>query len=133
MVLPIPSIRCCFLNSYFFSKEKKALAFNRDRCCLLVLCLQLILFHCEECHYAECHYVKCRGARETRCQYLSLGVSRCLAWQFLFVVKIDENSHYSAAFERIENNAHTFCILYYFLFFGLSGFRTEAQNKESPI
>jgi hypothetical protein len=28
-----------------FCKEKKALAFNRDRCCHLMLCLQLILFH----------------------------------------------------------------------------------------
>jgi hypothetical protein len=27
-------------------KEKKALALNRNRCCHLVLCLQLILFHC---------------------------------------------------------------------------------------
>ncbi len=26
-------------------KEKKALALNQDRCCHLVLCLQLILFH----------------------------------------------------------------------------------------
>jgi hypothetical protein len=30
----------------FFCKEKKALAFNRDRCCHLALCLWLILFHC---------------------------------------------------------------------------------------
>ncbi len=29
----------------FFCKEKKALAFNRDRCCHLALCLQLMLFH----------------------------------------------------------------------------------------
>jgi hypothetical protein len=28
-----------------FCKEKKALAFNRDRCCHLVLCSRLILFH----------------------------------------------------------------------------------------
>ncbi len=28
-------------------KEKKALAFNWDRCCRLVLCLQLILFVCD--------------------------------------------------------------------------------------
>ncbi len=30
----------------FFYKEKKALAFNRDRYCHLALCLRLILFHC---------------------------------------------------------------------------------------
>ncbi len=30
----------------FFCKEKKALAFNQDRCCHLALCLWLILFHC---------------------------------------------------------------------------------------
>jgi hypothetical protein len=29
----------------FFCKEKKALAFNWDRCCHLELCLWLILFH----------------------------------------------------------------------------------------
>ncbi len=34
-----------FLTTNFFCKEKKALAFNGDRCCHLVLCLQLILFH----------------------------------------------------------------------------------------
>jgi hypothetical protein len=32
------------LTTIIFCKEKKALAFNRDRCCHLVLCLQLILF-----------------------------------------------------------------------------------------
>jgi len=31
----------------FFCKEKKALAFSRDRCWDLALCLQLILFHFE--------------------------------------------------------------------------------------
>jgi len=36
----------CFLRAKFFWKEKKALAFNRDRCCNLALCLQLIIFHC---------------------------------------------------------------------------------------
>jgi hypothetical protein len=35
------------LLTKFFCKEKKALAFNRDRCYHLVLCLQLILFHCK--------------------------------------------------------------------------------------
>jgi hypothetical protein len=35
-----------FLITEFFCKEEKALAFNRDRCCHLVLSLQLILFHC---------------------------------------------------------------------------------------
>jgi hypothetical protein len=34
-----------FSTITFFYKEKKALAFNRDRCCHLALCLQLILFH----------------------------------------------------------------------------------------
>ncbi len=36
----------CFLTTNIFN-EKKALAFNQDRCCHLVLCLQLILFHFE--------------------------------------------------------------------------------------
>jgi hypothetical protein len=32
-----------FFTITFFNKEKKALAFNRDRCCHLVLCLRLIM------------------------------------------------------------------------------------------
>jgi len=35
----------CFITTNFFCKEKTALAFNRDRCCHLVLCLRLIPFH----------------------------------------------------------------------------------------
>ncbi len=34
-----------FLNNDIFYKERRALAFNRDRCCHLALCLRLILFH----------------------------------------------------------------------------------------
>ncbi len=37
----------CFITTKCFCKEKNALAFNRDRCCHLVLCLQLIPFHLE--------------------------------------------------------------------------------------
>ncbi len=33
-----------FITTKFFCKEKNALAFNRDRCCHLVLCLRLIPF-----------------------------------------------------------------------------------------
>ncbi len=36
----------CFITTKFFCKDKNALAFNRDRCCHLVLCLRLIPFHC---------------------------------------------------------------------------------------
>ncbi len=46
MALPITSISCCIsyqLNIFY--KEWKALAFNRDGCCHLMLCLGLILFH----------------------------------------------------------------------------------------
>jgi hypothetical protein len=35
----------CFTTTNFFCKEKNALAFNRDRCCHLVLCLRFIPFH----------------------------------------------------------------------------------------
>jgi hypothetical protein len=35
----------CFITTKKISKEKNALAFNRDRCCHLVLCLRLIPFH----------------------------------------------------------------------------------------
>ncbi len=35
----------CFLTSNKKISKKMALAFNRDRCCHLVLCLWLILFH----------------------------------------------------------------------------------------
>jgi hypothetical protein len=35
----------CFKTTKQICKEKNALAFNRDRCCHLVLCLWLIPFH----------------------------------------------------------------------------------------
>ncbi len=36
----------CFIQLIkYFCKDQKARAFNRDRCCHLALCLQLILFH----------------------------------------------------------------------------------------
>ncbi len=35
----------CFIITKFFCKEKNTLAFRRDRCCHLVLCLRLIPFH----------------------------------------------------------------------------------------
>ncbi len=35
----------CFLTSNKKISDKKALAFNRDRCCHLAVCLRLILFH----------------------------------------------------------------------------------------
>ncbi len=35
----------CFITTKIFCKEKNTLAFNRDRCCHLVLCLQLIPFY----------------------------------------------------------------------------------------
>ncbi len=40
----------CSITTNFFQKEKKALAFNRDRCCHLALCFWLILFHCNFCY-----------------------------------------------------------------------------------
>ncbi len=44
--VPIPSISCCVSKQLtFFYKQKKALAFDWERCCHLVLCLQLIIFH----------------------------------------------------------------------------------------
>jgi hypothetical protein len=45
----------CFIQlPKFFCKEEKALAFNRDGCCHLALCLQLILFHFVPYHFTEC-------------------------------------------------------------------------------
>ncbi len=35
-----------FIQLTIFFKKKRALAFNRNRCCHLALCLRLILFHC---------------------------------------------------------------------------------------
>ncbi len=39
-------ILLCFITTKTICKEKNALAFNRDRCCHLVICLWLIPFHC---------------------------------------------------------------------------------------
>ncbi len=38
----------CFITAKINCKEKNALAFNRDRCCHLVLCLRLIPFHWQQ-------------------------------------------------------------------------------------
>ncbi len=42
---PKYKLKCFLTTNIFFFKEKKALAFNRDRCCHLAFCLQLIPFH----------------------------------------------------------------------------------------
>jgi hypothetical protein len=60
-----------FLTTNVFCKEKKALILNLDRCCHLVLCLLLILFHFHKrvlhalaaicmCH---CMLAKCGGVQ----------------------------------------------------------------------
>jgi len=43
----------CFLTPDKKNSKRKALAFNRYRCCHLTLCLQLILFHCRNAQRAE--------------------------------------------------------------------------------
>jgi hypothetical protein len=48
-----------FITTKFFCKEKNALAFNRDRCCHLVLCLRLIPFHSLE-SFTLVSYLKAR-------------------------------------------------------------------------
>jgi hypothetical protein len=53
----------CSITTNFFQKERKALAFNRDRCCHLALCLWLILFHCNFCY-----------ARKLRPQIVTLAI-----------------------------------------------------------
>ncbi len=44
-VLLISSISCCISWHQQKNSKRKALAFNLDRCCHLVICLQLILVH----------------------------------------------------------------------------------------
>ncbi len=46
MAVPVPSISCCVLNHHnLFYHIHNALAFNRDMCCHLALCLWLLPFH----------------------------------------------------------------------------------------
>ncbi len=46
MALPVPSISCFVLNHHnLFYQTHNALAFNRDMCCHLALCLWLLPFH----------------------------------------------------------------------------------------
>jgi len=46
MAEPVPSISCCvFNNNDFFYQEPNELAFIRDTCCHLVICLRLIASH----------------------------------------------------------------------------------------
>jgi hypothetical protein len=46
MALPVSSISCC-VSQHLTKRftQRNAIAFNRDRCCHLALCLWLILFH----------------------------------------------------------------------------------------
>jgi len=47
MAVPVPSFSCCVLNHHnLFYQISNALAFNRDTCCHLALCLWLLPFHC---------------------------------------------------------------------------------------
>jgi hypothetical protein len=39
----------CFKPPYVFKEIQNALAFNRDMCCHLALCLRLLPFHCHNC------------------------------------------------------------------------------------
>jgi hypothetical protein len=46
MAVPVPSISCCVLNFHnLFYQIQNAIAFNRDMCCHLALCLWLLPFH----------------------------------------------------------------------------------------
>ncbi len=46
MAVPVPSISYCVLNHHnLFYRIQNALAFNRDTCCHLALCLQLLPSH----------------------------------------------------------------------------------------
>jgi hypothetical protein len=46
MAVPVPSISSCVLNHHnLFYQIQNALAFNRDTCCHLALCLWLLPFH----------------------------------------------------------------------------------------
>jgi hypothetical protein len=46
MAVPVLSISCCVLNHHnLFYQIHNALAFNRDTCCHLALCLRLLPFH----------------------------------------------------------------------------------------
>jgi hypothetical protein len=46
MAVPVPSISCCISNHHnLFYQIQNALAFNRNMCCHLPLCLPLLPFH----------------------------------------------------------------------------------------
>ncbi len=86
----------CLIITKKICKEKNALAFNRDRCCHLVLCLQLIPFHYAESHYvkrhyaeflsAECHHTEClcghalsipHSVSHAECHYVECHYDEC--------------------------------------------------------
>ncbi len=51
MAVPVPSISCCVLNHHnLFYQIQNALAFNRNMCCHLVLCLWFLPF-CWRAHF----------------------------------------------------------------------------------
>ncbi len=65
----------CFITTIFFCKEKNTLAFNRDRCCHLVLCLRLIPFHCNIQYVG--HTLLCYLSRNQSFNKLTSGLPPC--------------------------------------------------------
>jgi hypothetical protein len=69
----------CFITNNFFCKEKNSPAFNRDRCCHLVLCLPLIPLHCNECNYTwgNCTECICTECNCTECNFTECYCTEC--------------------------------------------------------
>jgi hypothetical protein len=82
MAVPVPTISCCVLNLHnLFYQIQNVLAFNRDTCCHLALCLWLLPLHYIHQNFTQHngsifntqhyiikrHYVECHGSHYTGC------------------------------------------------------------------
>jgi hypothetical protein len=78
MAVPVPS--CCVLNQHdLFYQIENALAFNRDRCCHLALCLRFLPFNWNEASKKSIsNTFQLAGTRATTCSAWTTGsTGRC--------------------------------------------------------
>jgi len=69
-----------FLTPNKKNSNRKALAFNRDRCCHLALCLLLILLHCGHLWWRHRKTVRSRAGHNSDPRYECLDIGDSWRW-----------------------------------------------------
>ncbi len=117
MAVPVPNISCCILNHHnLFYQIQNALAFNRDTCCNLVLCLRLLPLHWVLILFFElkivlfsssCLYnvkMLCSISKHERLQELQAKMFRrkyCFCTRRVVPMFVEGKVHYSALFTNL--------------------------------